>query len=412
MTAAGSIHSASCTWRGLLPADRPFVALPSRAHPVVIAERDVDVLRYVRENLLATPPRSRLPESAYEVVRMMLQVPGVWALTPRLHPHAQPPRAPGELRMADWLAGAGHRIVVLDHSRDGDGSFILLLFPPGAPEPSIAVKVPTCAASATRVERERDRLHRLRSAPLDGLRATMPQLLEIGDGLPALVTSAPPGVPMFVSYYRNGHSRAPAAVRADFAAAGAWLAALQSEPTGAPQRLDLAQSTIDAAESELTHRVLGELRTMLRAHVVTPTVVHGDFWAGNILTRAGAVTGVVDWERANTTGSPVRDLARFAVTYSLYLDRHTRAGRRVAGHPGLRAGAPGGGVGYVITGDSWYPRLVRTFLAAGLRRLNLPRNLAVVVLLAELAAIAAEATDPMFGRAQWRLFYELSGSLR
>ncbi|MEO9221353.1 MAG: hypothetical protein ABI251_06180, partial [Mycobacteriaceae bacterium] len=266
MTAAGSLHATSCTWRGLLPADRPFLALPSRTHPVVVAERDADVLHYVRENLLATPPRSQLPESAYEIVRMMLRVPGVWTLAPRLHPHAQPPRAPGELRLADWLAGAGHRIVVLDHSRDGDGSFILLLFPPGAPEPSIAMKVPTCVASATRVERERDRLQQLKCAPLAGVRATMPQLLEIVDGLPALVTSAQPGVPMFVSYYRNGHSRAPAAVRADFAAAGAWLATLQSEPTGAPQRLDLAESTIAAAESQQTRRVLSELRTRLRAH--------------------------------------------------------------------------------------------------------------------------------------------------
>ena len=421
MTAAGSIHATSCTWRGLLPADRTFIALPSRTHPVVVADHDAAVLRYVRESLLATPPRSRIPESLFEIVRTVLRVRGAWVLAPRLHPRAQTARAPSELRLAEWLAGAGHRTVVLDHSRDGDGSFILLLFAPGASEPSIALKVPTCAASATRVERERDRLQQLQGAPLDGLRATMPQLLEIGDGLPALVTSAQPGVPMLVSYYRNGHSRQRAAVHADFAAAGAWLAALQSESTGAPLRLDVAQSTIEAAESQLARgpgdlrmvpRLLVELRARLRVHVVTPTVVHGDFWAGNILTSAGAVSGVVDWERASTTGSPVRDLARFAVTYSLYLDRHTRTGRRVAGHPGLRAGAPGGGVGYLLTGDSWYPRLVRTFLAAGLRRLNLPGDLAVVALLAELAAIAAEATDPEFGRAHWRLFRELSGSLR
>ena len=60
--------------------------------------------------------------------------------------------------------------------------------------------------------------------------------------------------------------------------------------------------------------------------------MHGDFWFGNLLTRDGVVSGVVDWEHAAAQGSPLRDAVRFVLSYSLYLDRHTRPGRRVLGH--------------------------------------------------------------------------------
>ena len=72
------------------------------------------------------------------------------------------------------------------------------------------------------------------------------------------------------------------------------------------------------------------------------SVVHGDFWCGNVLRTGRRVTGVVDWEHAVVGGDPVRDLARFVVSYLLYLDRHTRPGRAVRGHPGLTRGRLGG----------------------------------------------------------------------
>jgi hypothetical protein len=104
----------------------------------------------------------------------------------------------------------------------------------------------------------------------------------------------------------------------------------------------------------------------------------------------------------------VRDLARFAAAYSLYLDRHTVPGRPVAGHPGLISRSAGGGIDYVLHGSGWYPDLVRTYVSTGLRRLRLPASLWRDVLLAELAAIAAEATEPGFARDTWRAFAEAS----
>ena len=81
-----------------------------------------------------------------------------------------------------------------------------------------------------------------------------------------------------------------------------------------------------------------ELHEKLRQQSVPRTTVHGDLWSGNILVAGGKVTGVVDWECGRVSGEPVRDLVRFALMYALYLDRRTKPGRRVVGHPGLRAG--------------------------------------------------------------------------
>jgi aminoglycoside phosphotransferase (APT) family kinase protein len=49
---------------------------------------------------------------------------------------------------------------------------------------------------------------------------------------------------------------------------------------------------------------------------------HGDFWPGNVLSRGGALTGVVDWDAAEEDGLPLLDL--------FHLEAHTRgAWRRV-----------------------------------------------------------------------------------
>jgi hypothetical protein len=136
--------------------------------------------------------------------------------------------------------------------------------------------------------------------------------------------------------------------------------------------------------------------------------VHGDFWPGNVLVRQGAVSGVVDWERSERAGSPTRDLARFVLSYSHYLDRHTRPGHRVRGHPGLVAGDPAVLLSYALDGAGWYPDLVREYLGRGLARLGLPPECGRDAVLAEVAALAAEATDEGFRRRQLRVFDHLS----
>ncbi|MGW2571420.1 phosphotransferase family protein [Streptomyces sp. NPDC001537] len=401
-------------WRELLPAGRRYVVLPSRRHPVVVAEDRAAVLSYVREALLAVPPP--LPAWLYPAARAALAVPPVRRCVPRLKvPSLDGDRPPGEV--SHLLATAGP-LVLLDHSHDPNARLVLLLFPPGSALPSLAVKVPTGPDAAAGVVREADRLRAVTALPLGEARAAVPTVVGLlrHDGLPALVTTALPGVPMLVAYHRPAHHARLAPVRADFAAAALWLAALQSATAGDTAPLDLAPHVADVLDrrlgsgpdAERAQEVLTALRRRLRRCAAPLTAVHGDFWPGNVLLRGGRVSGVVDWERARTAGNPLADPARFVVAYCEYLDRRTRPGHRVPGHPALIAGEPGAALAYALDGAGWYPRLVRGFLTATLRRLGLPAACGRDAVLAELAATAAEATDPEFARAQVRAFTRLA----
>ncbi len=393
-------------WRDLLPEGRRFVALPSTARPVLIAE-DLPLVRdYVRTALLASPPGSAIPDWAYAAAREALRIPGVWRLAPHLLGSS---RFAQDSELTGLLAGSA--VVVLNHSHDPDGRRVLLLFDPGRRWPTVAVKLPIGPAAAAKVRAETDLLRHLASLNLPHLAATVPAVVKTvwHNGLPALVTTALPGTPMLVDYHRRGHTAHPRTVAADFAYAAGWLAAFQSATETGSAPLDLAPGV----EETLRERRPGDpmlaelplLRARLRRHRAPRTAVHGDFWMGNLLTHNGTLTGVVDWERFEPAGSPVRDLARFAIAHAQYLDRHTRPGRRVTpGHPELVAGTPGAAVTYVLAGTGWYPRLARTYLADGLRRLGLPPSCRPDLLLAELAALAAEATDPDFADQQANAF--------
>ena len=109
---------------------------------------------------------------------------------------------------------------------------------------------------------------------------------------------------------------------------------------------------------------LGPLAARLASASTPRTVVHGDFWAGNLLVTGDTVTGVVDWAAGELSGEPLRDVARFALSYSpvsrpAYPPRPP--GRGPSRACARTAGAPGSG--YAITGQGWFgdarPRLRR-----------------------------------------------------
>ncbi|MCH5670802.1 phosphotransferase family protein [Streptomyces gilvus] len=401
-------------WRELLPPGRRYVTLPSRRHPVVVAEDRAPVLSYVRESLLAVPPS--LPGWVYPAARAALAVPGARRCVPRLRvpgPGQEPtPTGTAQSDMGRLLAAGP--LVLLDHSHDPDARLVLLLFPPDAELPALAVKVPTGAGGVPGLIREAEQLRAMATLPLGETRPTVPAAVSLLHhlGRPALATTAMPGVPMLVAYHRPGHTARPAPVRADFTAAADWLAALQSATAGERAPLDLASGAAAVLDlrldGERAKARLHALRRRLRRHTAPLTAVHGDFWPGNILLRGGRVSGVVDWEHARTAGNPLTDPARFVVAYCEYLDRRTRPGHPVPGHPGLVAGQPGAALAYALDGTGWYPRLVRGFLAAALRRLGLPPACGRDAVLAELAAVAAEATDPQFAHAQVQAFVRLT----
>ena len=57
----------------------------------------------------------------------------------------------------------------------------------------------------------------------------------------------------------------------------------------------------------------GMLRQLLHRHWPPPVpertvLLHGDFWAGNLLWRDATIVAVIDWEEA-ATGDPLTDVA-------------------------------------------------------------------------------------------------------
>jgi hypothetical protein len=120
------------------------------------------------------------------------------------------------------------------------------------------------------------------------------------------------------------------------------------------------------------------------------------------------VTGVIDWEEAALSGEPLRDLARFAVSYALYLDRHSRAGRRVRGHRGLRAGAWGGGIDHLLLDEDSTCDVLRAFVRLGMRRLGVPGGLWRDTVIAGVAELSAHTDDTAFGKAHLAVLARLA----
>lgn len=304
------------------------------------------------------------------------------------------------------LSTPGSRTVLLDASRDPNSSMTVLVTAPGADKPHLAVKVATTAAAARVLEREAQFLIELRHRTLRRVGQTLPRHAGVydADGLPAIATSVLPGVTMGARYHAFRHLARPTSVRADFTAAGNWLASLHADSMGDAAPVGLLDGMAERIVArwpgdERADALAAKLRPLARrlGSASTPrTVVHGDFWAGNLLVTGDAVTGVVDWSFGELSGDPLRDVARFALSYSLYLDRHTRPGRPVAGHPGLRADEWGAGIRYAVAGEGWFGDLVRGFVTQALARLGAPTRLWSDVLLAGLAEIAATADHPDF----------------
>jgi aminoglycoside phosphotransferase len=317
--------------------------------------------------------------------------------------------------LARLIDDVGGRIACLAMSKDPDAKVTVLLFPPGQRLPGYVAKVPTTDAAAQSIEREAGVLAEIARADLGPLGSTVPQVVTMAEhtGWPVLVTSALPGRAMIAAYHRWRHTARPAAVAADFAAAASWLSELQhrtgSGHVGLASMIEGVGPAIalrfgDEPDIASDLAAVADLARRLARYEVPDTVVHGDFWPGNLLVEGRRVCGVIDWESGRLAGPPTRDLARFVISYSLYLDRHTARGRRVAGHSGLRAGQWGAGLEYAVYGRGWYPDVARRYILEGLMRLRIPQSCWRDVLLAELAATAAEANHLEFGREHLLLF--------
>ncbi len=311
--------------------------------------------------------------------------------------------------------------VLIVASRDPDAKFTYLRLDVATgtkrtDTAGLAVKLPTTAAAGAVVDKEGRMLVELRRRPLGQLQQTIPRYVgsrQFG-GNPVLVSTVLPGHSMSVEYHQWWHTSRPGRVAHDFTVASEWLERFQSATMLAGASRPWPAQVAEALRGRWDgHRLLdmalakiGPDRA-LSDHDVPCTAVHGDFWFGNLLLDDGRLVGVVDWEGGENQGSPLRDLARFVLSYSLYLDRHTRDGRQVLGHRGLRRCGVAPGVAHALRGHGWYPRLVHNFLTHGLRRLQLPAELWYDVALTGIAEVAALANDRRFGEEHLTLLAEL-----
>ncbi len=412
---------------------REYVALPSVDSPTCYIEDSGAALRHFFTELVTLPKGSAALsaplQAMKEVARTFFPATLVGAVVPirivlgrvRMSGAALAayPGISGTPSSGTILDVPRMHSVVLALSKDPNSKITVLLIPHGNRRPTLAVKLPTTPKAEASISAERAVLSGLHARLPSAIGATIPSLVHLRElaGTPSLVTTALPGAPMTTRYHSWRHLGNPSAVRADFLAVEAWLSGFQSATAAARTSVDMDGGATDILRRRFGEEpgldqslaVLADIHDRLRTTSTPRTAVHGDFWFGNVLMAGEKVSGVIDWEAGAASGEPVRDLARFALTYALYLDRHTRAGHRVSGHRGLKAGEWGSGITWAVEGKGWFPDLVREFVRGGLARLGADPERWRDAMLAGLAEVAATADHLEFARLHWQLFERLSG---
>lgn len=325
--------------------------------------------------------------------------------------------AGGERALWDFVRDSRMRSVVMGASKDPNAKVTILLVSPETRRPALAVKVPTTDAAADAIAAERRVLVGLEDLG-PRLAATIPRVVDAVEfrGRVGIVMTAKPGTPMTTAYLRPRHLADPERVGEHFAAAEAWLTEFHRETAARPAPVDmdggvaarLATRFADDPKIGDSLARLAENQARLAESTTPRTAVHGDLWFGNVLMTGADASGVVDWEAGAGVGEPLRDVVRFAIMYALFLDRGTRAGRRVAGHPDLRAGRWGAGVEYALEGRGWFPDRFRRFVADGLDRLGASPAAWRDAALAGIAEVAALTDDPDFARQTLSLYQRVT----
>jgi aminoglycoside phosphotransferase len=309
-----------------------------------------------------------------------------------------------------------HRPVVIGVSKDPNAKVTMLLISEQTGMPVMAVKVPTTPIAASSVESETAALVELRVRHADAALDTVPRVVrpvEFG-GLQGVVMTAVPGTPM-TRDYMGGRRSLRSRTETHLGAISEWLHSFHSATAADAAAIDMDAGVTTRLQArfrddERLPDDLGRLAAIharLRTEHAARTVVHGDLWFGNVLVERGRVTGVVDWEAACLSGEPVRDLARFAIMYALYLEHGTSMTRWLR-RADRRASAWGAGVEFALNDTGWLPDLFRGFLQEGLRRLGASPAVWRDAALAGIADVAARTDDPGYARSHLELFRRLA----
>jgi aminoglycoside phosphotransferase (APT) family kinase protein len=97
------------------------------------------------------------------------------------------------------------------------------------------------------------------------------------------------------------------------------FAAFESELAGlVERRVDRFRGPLRAALPDLDALSQGTIATLDALPPVTPTLVHGDLVAANVLTIGGRATAVLDFGFLSTAGDPAFDAAIAASCFDMY----------------------------------------------------------------------------------------------
>jgi SAM-dependent methyltransferase len=230
--------------------------------------------------------------------------------------------------------------LVVGHRRPNTGVVTMLLFPSGGGDP-VVVKVPRYGSHNGSLQREAAGLERVSQAVNDTVRAAIPRSLGIHtvDGTDVLLQTGLAGRHLVAETASGRLSPARLARQLDVVLS--WCDALQAA-SGHAELVDdeliatklepLAEACLAALGGDqrveaLLDRMLDQARR-LKGTSLPVVVVHGDYWAGNVLVERERVVGVVDWERSTIDDLPFWDPVKAVGSAVYHLDRYRSISKR------------------------------------------------------------------------------------
>lgn len=226
----------------------------------------------------------------------------------------------GEWNLADYGLGAEWTTVLVTPQFTTSRHVVGLVFPAGASQPKLVVKVPRCPGDNEGVRREADMLRQL-STLSGGQVEGVPHIvaaLDVGEHT-VLVETALTGVPLD-PYRVAGDLAGAVALGVDFLAAlpctrpgpdnRGWYERTVERPLEALASL-LPEDPEVSALVKRTH----ELLMPLRSTTLPAVFEHADLSHPNLLVQSDGRLQVMDWERSSLFGLPGHDL----VFYLQYL---------------------------------------------------------------------------------------------
>lgn len=242
---------------------------------------------------------------------------------------------------------AGRSLCVTSALHTRSDVVVVLIADRGSNEPRMALKLPLTPGAERSTTDHRQVVRMLHQLPeLQAFCALVPRAISWGnyEGRPYYLETALPGV---AAADLMRHQAEPASLKQE----AARLSRQLHQGTMRRRVVDKALFTrlVDGElmllrrhaerwpEAELLLRKLKLLEALLRGQICGRELpfswTHGDFWPGNLLLRRvdGAISGIVDWDRASAEQIPLHDMLHL-LAYTRKMRRHTELGKEIVSY--------------------------------------------------------------------------------